>query len=159
MAELVGISPTQITKEARTELVGDIVENAMAGALPKMARTRTNPEIQASRPKHLDSTTENPRAKTPEHSPREAAQKSRIKNLEETKAKVRRDIELLRAGYAKNLLSVPDNRPTRSTYKAPDIPPLPSVPLERQKRKDPKDQNQSEVKPKDTDREKYFELD
>ncbi|MGL6003312.1 DDE-type integrase/transposase/recombinase, partial [Aeromonas sobria] len=136
MAELVGISPTKITKQARAELLGDIVGQAVAGALPKMARIRSNPNIQRSPDHYVGGASAAPRAKTPELSPRETTRKSGIKTLEETKARIARENELIKAGHKGKFLSETDKKPTRSTYKAPDIPPLPSVPLERQKRTD-----------------------
>jgi len=137
MAELVGIAPTKIAKEARAELLGELVGQAMAAALPKMARVRTNPDLREDA--HLDVAGAGAaaRAKTPELSPREAACKGGIKGLEETKARIARETELIKAGHKGKFLSDPDKKPTRSTYKAPAIPPLPSVPLEHKKRADP----------------------
>ena len=38
MAELIGLSPTQITKKARTELVGDLVRQAISPPMPPLAQ-------------------------------------------------------------------------------------------------------------------------
>ena len=83
------------------------------------------------------------RATTPDLSPQSSTTQDKPQSLQEAKSSLSRQQALAQAGYTSQLLQQTANKQTRSIYTAPDIPPMPSVSLERQlaklqKEKDPK---------------------
>ena len=137
MAELIGLSPTQITKKARTELVGNLVKQAISPPVPPVARKRFQGDLEGGhhdlgRPDSThssqtsDSTppTEGAQGTT---SPPSKKPTDRRKQLDDTIADLQKRLDDVKT----QAQAQAQPRPTRSTYKAPDIPPLPSVPLER----------------------------
>ena len=151
MAELIGLSPSEITKKARTELVGDLVRTAMSPPMPKLAQRDLHGDFDEG---HTNLERPNPilRAQTSdgataakgekgEASPPNSTPDTRRRHLEESIADLQKRLADAQAKQAQL-------RPTRSTYKAPDIDKLPPVPLEKLIKKELKDKNKikSELK-------------
>jgi len=155
MAELIGLSPSEITKKARTDLVGDLVRQSLSPPMQDVARGRLQPHssdrpLDMGRPHPIHRTEEGestpPREASPEPTKPgpnrpflEATPQTRTKmhnqKMEEL-AKILHDSKQRQEElHAK--LSQPKS--TRSAYKAPDIPHTPAVSLERQLKKQQKE--------------------
>ena len=139
MAELVGLSPTQITKQARTNLVGDLVKQALSPPMPKLAEQNIQPAGAigpdnvggaSGLPTHAKTSTEI-RKEREERKERlaKASPNTRRRMQKESLAQLKKEIEEAKAAK-------PAQRPTRSVFKAPDIPHTPSVSLERSIKKE-----------------------
>jgi hypothetical protein len=131
LARIVGLSPNQISKETKVELVGDLINQAAQDAIPvpQMARQRSNPELNVAQQHEGHN-----RPTTPQLTKQERDQKEDTPNLEQTKRQIKKEQELREEGLLPFAGAV---RPTRSNFSAPPIPPLPKNPIER-KRQDQK---------------------
>jgi hypothetical protein len=130
LAKIVGLSPGKVSKETRDEVVKDLFHPTKTKPMSTMARQRTDPELTP--PKQSQ---DNRRPKTPQQSRQEQQHKAKMGNLEQTKKTIKCQQELQTEDFNPFGLL---RRPTRSTFQAPDIKPLPKVPLER-KRKTPEE--------------------
>jgi hypothetical protein len=128
LARIVGLSPGKISQETKADLVGDLIHQAAALPMPKVARQRSNPELDVSKqPKG------NQRPNTPQLDKQEQEEKQEMPSLQQTKRNIKKEKELQEEG----LSPFAQARPTRSNFKAPPIGALPKNPIER-KRQDQK---------------------
>ena len=120
MAELVGLSPSEIKKKDKTEILGNIVRTSLSHAMPKLAEEHPRDDPQHG-PQHMEGASAMALpSKTKTIREKEAPIDS-SHTIKEKSDKALKDAKLL----------LEQIRSTRSNTKAPDIGPLPKVPLER----------------------------
>jgi hypothetical protein len=120
LAQIVGLSPGSLSKQAKQELVGKLVIEAASDAMSTLARTGAHakshvPQQQPSRP----------RSKTPSLSRSEKEYKDKYQTVQQAQAVLETEKELAQAGLT---------RPTRSKSRGPPITSLPRIPIEYKKR-------------------------
>jgi transposase InsO family protein/ribonuclease HI len=120
LAQIVGLSPGSLSKQAKQELVGKLVIEAATDAMSTLARTGAHakssvPQQQPSRP----------RSKTPSLSRSEKEYKDKYQTVQQAQAVLETEKELAQAGLT---------RPTRSKSRGPPITSLPRIPIEYKKR-------------------------
>jgi hypothetical protein len=127
LAQIVGLSPTSLSKQTKASLIGDLVAQAARPSVPSLARQRSDPELAS--PKQSQG---HPRPTTPTHDATEQQNKEAVKTMAQAKTILKAKEELAKEGlnpFAEL------SRPTRSTFVAPPIQPLPKIPIERKKKK------------------------
>jgi hypothetical protein len=127
LAQIVGLSPTSLSKQTKASLVGDLLAQAAKPSVPSLARQRSDPELVS--PKQQQG---HHRPTTPTNDAAEQKAKTSIKTMAQAKTLLKAKEELAKEGlnpFAEL------SRPTRSNFVAPPIQPLPKIPIERKKKK------------------------
>jgi hypothetical protein len=120
LARIVGLSSGALSKQAKQELVGQLVIEAATDAMPTLARPGSDPE-----PSNVEQQPPYTRSKTPALTKTEQAYKDRYQTVSQAQAILKAEEELAQEGLT---------RPTRSTSRGPPIGTLPRVPIEYRKR-------------------------
>jgi hypothetical protein len=121
MARIVGLTPSGLTREAKSELIGDLINKTQTSpdAMSALASSGSGPGLHASQHKQ---TQVRPKTPTDESTVKWASyrnQEEAKKTIEKKKARQEKEIEQ-------------PARPTRSNFKAPPILAPPKLALERQ---------------------------
>jgi len=130
-------SPTSRQK-TRPHSAGDLTGHSLAEQLSPMASPSAQSPVPRIGPReNLENTPGTSHSTAGPRSPQQLAQEearrdervNKLLKARKTHLELKEHLERMKAGSP---LTTP--RPTRSTYKAPDIPPLPSVPMEYRRR-------------------------